>query len=51
VEFASIAGDNHLFIQGTGKPGPAEYATSGHVDAAVISRLARFFSQPQAAPR
>lgn len=42
VETVVFPGDNHLFIQGTGKPGPAEYDVSGHVDAAVIERLASF---------
>ena len=31
---------NHLFIAGTGKPGPAEYQTPGHVDGAVIGAIA-----------
>jgi len=33
---------NHLFIAGTGKPGPAEYETPGHVDAQVIDDVAAF---------
>ncbi len=44
VELSTIAGANHLFIQGTGKPGPAEYRTPGHVDANVIARLVAFIS-------
>ena len=42
VEIDSMAGLNHLFIAGTGAPGPAEYETPGHVDLAVIDSLARF---------
>jgi dienelactone hydrolase len=33
---------NHLFIAGEGKPNPAEYATPGHVDQAVVSAIADF---------
>ena len=36
---------NHLFIAGTGKPGPAEYQTPGHVDGAVIGAIADFIEQ------
>ena len=35
---------NHLFIAGTGKPGPAEYETPGHVDGAVIGAIASFIA-------
>jgi hypothetical protein len=42
VEFATIADANHLFIVGTGKPGPAEYTTAGHVEEGVIDRLVQF---------
>lgn len=35
---------NHLFIAGTGKPGPAEYDTPGHVDVAVIGTIASFIA-------
>ena len=31
---------NHLFIDGTGPPGPAEYNQPGHVDAQVIADIA-----------
>ena len=31
---------NHLFVKGEGAPSPAEYATFGHVDAAVIEDVA-----------
>lgn len=48
VQIETFAGDNHLFSQGSGKPGPAEYATPAHVDEAVIRRLASFFTAPQA---
>jgi uncharacterized protein len=46
VEMVVFPGDNHLFIQGTGKPGPAEYDVPGHVDAAVIERLVSFVARP-----
>lgn len=42
VELATIPGVNHLFIKGTGKPGPAEYQVPGHVDETVIAKLASF---------
>jgi dienelactone hydrolase len=45
VRFVSLPGLNHLFIEGTGKPGPAEYETPGHVDARVIDELARFITR------
>ncbi|HTM00947.1 MAG TPA: alpha/beta fold hydrolase [Candidatus Omnitrophota bacterium] len=45
ARFVSLPGLNHLFIEGTGKPGPAEYDTPGHVDARVIDELARFITR------
>ena len=36
---------NHLFMAGTGVSVPAEYATAGHVDAAVIEDVAAFVKQ------
>jgi hypothetical protein len=42
VEIAIMPADNHLFIRGEGKPGPAEYETPSHVDEAVISKLSAF---------
>jgi len=36
---------NHLFIVGTGKPGPVEYNTPGHVDGSVIGAIADFIEQ------
>jgi len=33
---------NHLFVAGTGTPGPAEYALPGHVDAPVIADITAF---------
>jgi len=42
VRYLSLSGLNHLFIQGTGKPGPAEYDTPGHVDARVVEAVAAF---------
>lgn len=45
VSIEMLPNDNHLFVPGTGKPGPAEYATPGHVDEAVITRIAAFIHQ------
>lgn len=42
VSIETLPGDNHLFVSGSGKPGPAEYARPGHVDLAVVERLAAF---------
>jgi uncharacterized protein len=44
AQFTSVAGANHLFILGKGKPGPAEYGQPGHVDASVIDRISAFVS-------
>jgi hypothetical protein len=38
----TTSGDNHFFIKGTGKPGPAEYQIPGHVDENVIEKVASF---------
>jgi pimeloyl-ACP methyl ester carboxylesterase len=45
-EFPSL---NHLFIAGTGKPGPAEYKTPGHVAERVIDAIAKFIEHSSAA--
>ncbi len=37
---------NHLFIVGSGKPGPREYSTAGHVDEQVIAAMAAFIADP-----
>lgn len=42
VELMTVPGANHLFITGTGKPGPAEYEVPGHVDQGVIEKLSSF---------
>jgi pimeloyl-ACP methyl ester carboxylesterase len=42
VELATFSGNNHLFIRGTGTPGPAEYKLPGHVDERVIERVISF---------
>jgi len=42
VEFVALPGLNHLFILGSGKPGPAEYDVPGHVEPVVIERIAAF---------
>jgi dienelactone hydrolase len=33
---------NHLFVSGVGKPGPAEYAETGHVFPSVVEDIAAF---------
>jgi dienelactone hydrolase len=50
VAIETLASDNHLFIPGSGKPGPAEFAKPGHVDEALITRVAAFI-QPSASSR
>lgn len=45
VEIMTLPQLNHLLIAGTGKPGPSEYEIPGHVDAAVIDKLADFMGQ------
>ncbi|HWO24387.1 MAG TPA: alpha/beta fold hydrolase [Kofleriaceae bacterium] len=42
VEFATLPGDNHLFIRGNNTPGPAEYKLPGHVDDRVVARTIAF---------
>lgn len=42
AKFVTFPGLNHLFIEGAGKPGPAEYDTPGHVDVRVVDALAAF---------
>ncbi len=42
VEIKQYPGLNHLFIAGTGTPGPAEYEVPGHVEAAVVDAVAAF---------
>jgi pimeloyl-ACP methyl ester carboxylesterase len=44
VEIVAVAGANHLFVPGKGKPGPAEYEVPGHVDGRVIEKLASFIA-------
>lgn len=44
AEVVTIPGSNHLFIEGTGKPNPAEYQRSGHVDARVVYQLSAFIA-------
>jgi uncharacterized protein len=44
VQVQTFPALNHLFIVGTGKPGPAEYNTAGHVDVAVIGTIASFIA-------
>ncbi|MGE5177895.1 MAG: alpha/beta fold hydrolase [Bacteroidota bacterium] len=46
VEIVTLPALNHLFIAGTGKPGPSEYETPGHVDRVVIDKVAAFVSAP-----
>ncbi len=44
VDIVTLPGLNHLFVAGSGKPGPAEYEKPGHVDARVIDKLAAFIA-------
>jgi hypothetical protein len=39
---------NHLMIAGDGPPGPAEYQTTGAVDAVVVETIARFVATASA---
>jgi dienelactone hydrolase len=48
VQVDTFPGLNHLFIAGAGKPGPAEYYAPGHVDVAVIERIASFVANASA---
>lgn len=50
VQVDTFPGLNHLFIASAGKPGPAEYATPGHVDAAVIATIASFVANAGRTP-
>jgi uncharacterized protein len=49
VKVDTLLGLNHLFIAGTGKPGPAEYNTPGHIDVAVIGTIASFMENSASA--
>ncbi|MDX1387586.1 MAG: alpha/beta fold hydrolase [Acidobacteriota bacterium] len=42
VTFKVYPGLNHLFIEGKGKPGPAEYSKPGHVSEQVIDDIAEW---------
>ncbi|HEY3155001.1 MAG TPA: alpha/beta fold hydrolase [Candidatus Eisenbacteria bacterium] len=44
VDTVTLTGLNHLFIAGSGKPGPSEYDKPGHVDGSVIEKLAEFIA-------
>ncbi|MGH7778873.1 MAG: alpha/beta hydrolase family protein [Candidatus Binataceae bacterium] len=44
ANFKEFPGLNHLFIAGTGKPGPADYQIRSHVDERVISAVANFIA-------
>jgi hypothetical protein len=50
VQVDTFPGLNHLFIASAGKPGPAEYVTPGHVDAAVIATIASFVANAGRTP-
>jgi hypothetical protein len=50
VRLKTFPGLNHLFIAGAGKPTPAEYYAPGHVDAAVIGRIASFIANAGGKP-
>lgn len=49
VRFREFPSLNHLFLAGTGKPGPADYATPGHVAALAIEAIASFVDHPAGA--
>ena len=42
VDTVTLTGLNHLFIAGSGKPGPSEYDKPGHVDGSVIDKIGAF---------
>jgi dienelactone hydrolase len=44
VTFAEYPSLNHLFVAGTGKSAPAEYAQAGHVFPAVVEDIAAFLT-------
>ncbi|MFA6244052.1 MAG: alpha/beta fold hydrolase [Candidatus Hydrogenedentales bacterium] len=45
VDFKTYPALNHLFIQGEGPSGPAEYETPGHVDGQVVTKIAEWIRQ------
>jgi len=49
VTFKSYPRLNHLFIEGEGKSGPAEYQKPGHVAEAVVADIAGWIKGPAAA--
>ncbi|HKI02533.1 MAG TPA: alpha/beta fold hydrolase [Thermoanaerobaculia bacterium] len=49
VTFKSYPGLNHLFIEGEGKSGPADYQKPGHVAEAVVADVAGWIGGPAAA--
>jgi hypothetical protein len=42
VEIATLPGDNHLFIRGSGPPGPLDYKVPSHVDDRAVARIVAF---------
>lgn len=50
VELVTVPGNNHLFIEGTGKPGPAEYEIPSHVDQQVVEKIVAFITANQTVP-
>ncbi len=42
IEFVTVPAANHLFIKGSGKPGPAEYSQPGHVEEMVLDKVSAF---------
>jgi hypothetical protein len=40
--YVLLAGDNHGFFRGHGRPGPRDYAVEAHVDPRVVEQLVRF---------
>jgi hypothetical protein len=46
ASLVTLAGDNHVFTRGAGRPGPAEYKLPGHVDDRVIELVVAFVRSP-----
>ncbi len=46
AQLVEVPGANHLFVVGTGKPGPAEYDVAGHVAPSVLTAIEKFVTAP-----
>lgn len=47
--YVLLAGDNHGFFRGRGRPGPRDYAEDVHVDPRVVDRLVELVRRPAVA--